>query len=123
MTTPTFQIAAPQLYPLPYVDTTNTTPVQLLSFDVPRNDTLALDFVIRATRTDGTFGSAAFRRQVTAINNAGTVTIPQDEVIGTDYNPGGWTVAVSVSTTNVVVTVTGPSSSTVRWTAAAIAIL
>ena len=123
MTTPTLSIAAPQLYPLPYVDTTNTTPVQILSYEVPRNDTLALDFVIRASRTDGTFGSAAFRRQVTAINNAGTVTIPQDEVIGTDYNPGARTLATSVSGTNVVVTVTGPSSSTVRWTAAAVAIL
>lgn len=123
MTTPTLSIAAPQLYPLPYVDTTNTTPVQILSYAVPRNDTLALDFTIRASRTDGTFGSAAFRRQVTAINNAGTVTIPQDEVIGTDYNPGAWTLATSVSGTNVIVTVTGPGSSTVRWTAAAVAIL
>lgn len=123
MTTPTLTVFAPQLYPLPYVDTTNTTPVQILSYEVPRNDTLALDFVIRASRTDGTFGSAAFRRQVTAINNAGTVTIPLDEVIGTDYNPGAWTLATSVSGTNVVVTVTGPASSTVRWTAAAVAIL
>lgn len=124
MTTPTLFSANTQLYPLIGVVTPSNTLTQVAIFSVPTSGVLALDFVIKGERTGSTLGAYAARRQVTAVNSAGTITIPGDEVIGTDYNPASWGgVTVTVVTGGIAVNVTGPSGQEVQWKFAAVAVL
>lgn len=116
MTTPTLLNAGTQLYPLIGVTTPSNTLTQIAFFSMPSSGVMALDFIVKGERTGATLGAYAARRQITAVNSAGTITIPLDEVVGTDYNPSGYGgVTVTVVTGGIAVNVTGPAGVEVKW--------
>jgi hypothetical protein len=124
MTNPTLLNASTQLYPLPGVTTSSNALTQVAFYAMPTSGVLALDILVKGERTGSTLGAYTARRQVTAVNSAGSISIPVDEVIGTDYNPGGYGgVTVTVVTGGIAVNVTGPVSTPVRWSVAALAVL
>lgn len=124
MTTPSLLNAGTQLYPLISVTTPSDTLTQIAFYSMPTSGVLALDFVVKGERTGSTLGAYAARRQITAVNSAGTITIPGDEVIGTDYNPSAYGgVTVTVVTGGIAVNVTGPAGVEVKWKLAPLAVL
>ena len=114
--------------------TTNTTPAELTldgstpsgtTEDISNRFICATDksyaclLMIAARQSDGT--SAFFLRQVIIKNVDDTVSLEGAvQTVGVDINPAGWTApAVTADDTNksLVITVTGATSSNIRWSA------
>jgi hypothetical protein len=94
--------------------TTSATPV---NWDLPiaSGRTYHFQVLVAGVKSDGS-GIACYTRRVSAKNVAGTVTIVNNQTIGTDYEDNAATdVAVTASTTNVRISVTGIAAETWRW--------
>ena len=93
---------------------TSATPV---NWDLPiaSGRTYHFQVLVAGVKSDGS-GVACYTRRVSAKNIAGTVTIVNNQTIGTDYEDNAATdVAVTASTTNVRISVTGIAAETWRW--------
>ena len=93
---------------------TSATPV---NWDLPiaSGRTYHFQILVAGVKSDGS-GIACYTRRVSAKNVAGTVTIVNNQTIGTDYEDNASTdVAVTASTTNVRISVTGIAAETWRW--------
>jgi hypothetical protein len=110
-----------------YVNTTNATPVNLISHTfVADNSVAVIDFTVCAYRTGGARGTGAvgdvakFVRRVTAKRVAGTTTILATETAGADQADADLaaaaiTVGAVVSSGAVVLRVTGAIDTNLKW--------
>ena len=93
---------------------TSATPV---NWDLPiaSGRTYHFQILVAGVKSDGS-AIACYTRRVSAKNVAGTVTIVNNQTIGTDYEDNASAdVAVTASTTNVRISVTGIAAETWRW--------
>lgn len=93
---------------------TSATPV---NWDLPltSGNTYHFNLLVAGVKSDGS-ATACYTRRVSAKNVGGTVTIVNNQTIGTDYEDNASTdIAISASGSNVRVSMTGISSETWRW--------
>nr|QQV29724.1 putative T4-like proximal tail fiber protein [Kaumoebavirus] len=100
--------------------TTDATVTTLHTFAIPTSVTASMDITIVARRTGGSAGaagdSAIFKLLAAYKNNAGTVTIVGGDV--PEKRGAGdqaWDANLTISTTNVLVRVTGAVNNNISW--------
>lgn len=100
------------------VSTTDATPTLLQTIAIPTNSVMNIECRAVGFRTGGSAGAAGdslvYSFIVKAKNVAGTVTMGSIQA-GYSATDQAWTVAPSVSTTNIIVTVTGATNNNVNW--------
>lgn len=102
------------------IATTDATVTTIQTIAIPASTAVGIEVIITARRTGGSAGaagdSAYYQRYACYRNEAGTVAI-----VGAAATPvtmesqAGWDVTFSISTTNVLVRVTGAANNTVTW--------
>lgn len=97
------------------VTTTDATATTIMTIPIPNNSVCGLDLHVIGIKNDSSEG-ANYVIKGTYRNNAGTVSI-----VGTlssshlEEDDTNWDVALSVSSTNVLVKVTGVAATTINW--------
>lgn len=105
----------------PTVNTTDATQTTLAIIPVTANRTYMIEARIVARRTGGSSGTAddgaSYCRRGTYTTKSGTVTLMGSvQTIGTDAeDQAAWDVTLSISSTNVLVRVTGAANNNVTW--------
>jgi len=93
---------------------TSATPV---NWDLPltSGNTYHFNLIVAGVKSDGS-AIACYSRRVSAKNVGGTVTIVNNQTIGTDYEDNASTdIAITASGSNVRISMTGIASETWRW--------
>lgn len=118
---------------LPYVETTDATPTEMLvvgkggtnRMSIPTNTTYSFFITIMGVSTSGTH-QASFTRKGMIRNNSGTTalvctvhSVGSDMGTNLDGPPTGWDVEITADNTNdaLKITVTGAAATTIGWTA------
>lgn len=102
------------------VATTNATATTIETIPIATNTTTLITAFIVARRTGGTGGTtgdgAGYQLNGVVKNIAGTVTIIAQSLVFTGEDQAGWTADLAVSTTNILVRVTGAADNNINWT-------
>ncbi len=103
------------------VATTDATVTTIITVPIATNTTAMLNLRIVGRRTGGASGTvgdgAGYVLSGAVKNIAGTVTIIGQTITFTAEDQAGWTVDLSVSTTNILVRVTGAVANNINWSA------
>lgn len=105
----------------PTVNTTDATQTTLATIPITASRTYMIEARVAARRTGGTSGTAddgaSYCRRGTYTTKSGTVTLMGSvQTIGTDAeDQAAWDVTLTISTTNVLVRVTGAANNNVTW--------
>lgn len=105
----------------PTVNTTDATQTTLATIPITASRTYMIEARVAARRTGGSAGTAddgaSYCRRGTYTTKSGTVTLMGSvQTIGTDAeDQAAWDVTLSISTTNVLVRVTGAANNNVTW--------
>lgn len=101
------------------VATTDATVTTLHTFAIPATTTKAIEAVVIARRTGGTAGTAedGARYKLSAVykNVAGTATLIGAVTKNTDEDQAGWDSNLTISSGNVLLTVTGALDNNISW--------
>lgn len=95
--------------------TTNATPTTIYTYAIPTGTTVVFRYQVVARKTDGS-ARAVFHRKIVVTNNSGTIsTDSADADVETAINSPSWTSpAASVSSTNIIVQVTGVAATNIN---------
>lgn len=97
------------------VSTTNNTQTTLITIATVTNTAYAIEFIIAAVRTDTFAQSASYAIRGGYKNDGGTVIKVGEEIVDVE-DDNTWDVDVNISTTNILVQVTGPTAATnITW--------
>jgi len=105
----------------PTVNTTDNTVTTLATIPITSGRTYMIEARVAARRTGGSSGTAedgaSYCRRGTYTTKSGTVTLMGSvQTIGTDAeDQAGWDVTMTISSTNVLVRVTGATNNNVTW--------
>lgn len=105
----------------PTVNTTDATQTTLATIPITASRTYMIEARVVARRTGGTSGTAddgaSYSRRGTYTTKSGTVTLMGSvQTIGTDAeDQAAWDVTLSISSTNVLVRVTGAANNNITW--------
>ncbi len=105
----------------PTVNTTDGTQTTLATISITASRTYLIEARVAARRTGGASGTAddggSYVRRGTYTTKSSTVTLMGSvQTIGTDAeDQAGWDVTLTISTTNVLVRVTGATGNNVTW--------
>lgn len=102
------------------VSTTNNTTTTITTIATTSNIAYIVEFFVVGRRTGGPAGTAgdgaSYKRIARVKNVSGTVTIPTIQTDFTSEDQGGWDATISVSGTNVIITVKGATNNNIDWT-------
>lgn len=103
------------------VQTTDGVATTLADIAVPTGAVIHITLKVVARQHSGVAGTpgdgACYTREIHARNNAGTVTVRQNQTSWTSEDQNQWNVTVGVSTTNVRIQVLGQTDKNIAWSA------
>ena len=101
---------------LPFVQTLDATPTDIVLFAMPIGATVHLDLMLIARAADGT--SKVFRTTRSGKNVGGTITLVGASLpsadIEADAGAALWTATIAASGQNIITTVTGAAATTIN---------
>lgn len=101
------------------ISTSNASATTVATVAIPTNTTVLFLLMITARRTGGSAGTtgdaAGYVLAGSAKNIAGTVTIVGQSLLFTAEDQAAWTAALAVSSTNILVQVTGAANNNIDW--------
>lgn len=107
-------VSIPRIY-RGIVTTTNATPTTILTIGTVSDTAALISCEVIAHRTDTAGECAGYRRTLRAKNIGGTVTLGTVDSDYTGEDDANWDVTFSVSTTSILIKVTGAVGKTIDW--------
>lgn len=96
------------------MQTTDDSPTTLASIATTTNKGHSLDLLVSATKSDRST-EVTFKIIASVTNSAGSCTVHNVLISADDGGTSGWSVAIVVSGTNILVVVTGQAGTTIDW--------